>query len=105
MADFLDADDDAITTEKADIEDDIEVNETIEGLESVTVESTARTSRVELIDASMPLVVVYCPYCSFPPEYCEYGVQYSTKCLPWIREHCPEVLGEAKKATGGDGEV
>ena len=41
-----------------------------------------------------PLVVRYCPICSLPPEYCEYGPCFD-KCLPWVTENMPEVLSEA----------
>lgn len=34
---------------------------------------------------------IYCAICGAPPEYCEYGATYD-RCLPWILEHCPEVL-------------
>jgi density-regulated protein len=40
-----------------------------------------------------PLVVRYCPTCSLPPEYCEYGPCFDT-CLPWIVENMPEVLSD-----------
>jgi hypothetical protein len=42
-------------------------------------------------DPRHPLTVVYCPTCSMPPEYCEFGQTFD-KCLPWIRENCPEAL-------------
>jgi len=93
MAEFA-ADNEGILTEK-DADDD-EIHETIEELASATVEDATRKSAIDLIDGSKPLLVVYCPHCSFPPEYCEYGAQYSATCLPGIRENCPEVLGEAK---------
>jgi hypothetical protein len=48
---------------------------------------------VQLIDASKPAEVLYCGVCSMPPEFCEYGSCFD-KCLPWIVEHCPEVLPE-----------
>lgn len=40
-----------------------------------------------------PLIVRYCPTCSLPPEYCEYGPCFDT-CLPWIVENMPEVLSD-----------
>ena len=42
-------------------------------------------------DPRHPLTVVYCPTCSMPPEFCEFGQTFD-KCLPWIRENCPESL-------------
>lgn len=45
------------------------------------------------VDASQPKAMVYCPVCTMPPEFCEYGASFE-KCLPWIKENCPEVLSE-----------
>ena len=44
------------------------------------------------IDVNNPVRVLYCAVCSMPPEYCEYGTCYD-RCLPWIQENCPEILG------------
>ena len=53
----------------------------------------------QLIDGNDPLHVIYCPNCSMPPEYCEYNVpEVFEKCLPWIIEHCPEVLSKSVRA-------
>ncbi len=51
------------------------------------------SSSVEKIDFVNPVIVKYCGICSMPPEFCEFGTCYD-RCLPWIRENCPEVLGE-----------
>lgn len=40
-----------------------------------------------------PLVVLYCPVCSFPPEYCKYSGKFN-QCKPWIAANCPEVYPE-----------
>lgn len=68
----------------------------------------------QMIDIDSPVIVRYCPVCSLPPEYCEFGSCFD-KCLPWILENCPEVLSEEVLArslgnvsleegkTGGDG--
>ena len=29
--------------------------------------------------------------CGLPPEYCQYGPKFQ-QCLPWLREHHPEIL-------------
>jgi len=100
--------------EKADDDDDDEVEKRIEELslqesDDVLAESSAReieavdivrTAEEESaafrtpIDFSNPVTVIYCPHCTFPPEYCEFGPYYAEKCLPWITEHCPELLPE-----------
>jgi hypothetical protein len=33
-----------------------------------------------------PLTVLYCPHCTMPPEYCEYGPCYEERCLPWKQQ-------------------
>ena len=57
-----------------------------------------------------PITVLYCPKCTWPPEFCEYGQFYESHCLPWIMNNCPEILGEqfladklAKANLNGDG--
>jgi len=32
----------------------------------------------------------YCPVCTFPVEYCEFGPNFEL-CKPWIAAHCPEI--------------
>jgi hypothetical protein len=48
---------------------------------------------VAMIDVNDPIVIQYCPTCSMPPEFCEFGTCFD-KCLPWIAQNCPEVLSE-----------
>ena len=63
-----------------------------------TATSTTENTAAKLIDASNPVEVIYCPHCTLPPEYCEYGQLYAEKCRPWIIENMPELLGEARIA-------
>ena len=44
-------------------------------------------------DFSKPKKLKYCPTCTLPPEFCEYGQTFD-KCLPWILENCPEAVSE-----------
>ncbi|KPA79440.1 hypothetical protein ABB37_05278 [Leptomonas pyrrhocoris] len=37
-----------------------------------------------------PIEVLYCPNCSFPAEYCEFGGMME-KCRPWLLEHAAEL--------------
>lgn len=41
-----------------------------------------------------PVEVLYCPNCTFPAEYCEFGGMMD-KCRPWLLEHAAE-LAEAE---------
>lgn len=50
---------------------------------------------IEQIKFDEPVQVVYCPHCTMPVEYCEYSSLYQEKCLPWITENCPEMVGGA----------
>jgi hypothetical protein len=80
-----DAEDEINSSEKAtdEVENVAEVVET-----SVQEAATAPT----MIDASKPVIVTYCPFCSLPCEYCKFGNIYESKCLPWIQENCPAIL-------------
>lgn len=40
---------------------------------------------------SEPIKVQYCPRCTLPPEFCEYG-QLFEECLPWILRNCKTAL-------------
>jgi hypothetical protein len=72
-----------------------EALENVEGenINEISHEKAEGNPSVHLIDASKPNQVLYCGVCSMPPEFCEYGSCFD-KCLPWIVEHCPEVLPE-----------
>lgn len=37
-----------------------------------------------------PVEVLYCPNCTFPAEYCEFGGMMD-KCRPWLLEHAAEL--------------
>ena len=58
-----------------------------------------------LVDASSPLSVAYCPHCSMPPEYCQYGPHFKDKCLPHMQNTMTEealarALGQVSLAGG-----
>mmetsp|Transcript_4893 Transcript_4893/g.7205 ORF Transcript_4893/g.7205 Transcript_4893/m.7205 type:complete len:286 (-) Transcript_4893:832-1689(-) len=38
-----------------------------------------------------PRKVLYCKKCDMPPEYCEYGPDYETHCLPWLKKYHPDL--------------
>lgn len=42
-----------------------------------------------------PLIVVYCPACTLPPEFCQHGPCFE-RCLPWLRENFPQYLSESQ---------
>lgn len=39
----------------------------------------------------VPKSVVYCEVCSYPPEYCEFGLSFK-KCKEWLKESHPELF-------------
>lgn len=47
---------------------------------------------------------IYCGACGMPPEYCEYGPDFESHCLPWIIKNEPE-LHLKLKALRGDTRV
>jgi len=38
----------------------------------------------------VPMTVLYCPVCSLPAEYCEFGPEFE-KCKPWLIKNAPEL--------------
>jgi hypothetical protein len=79
-----------------------------EFIETDIVDRTIVDSLGEMSLSLQPLSVRYCPHCTLPPEYCEFGPCYDN-CLPWITANMPELLQvDSKQATSkvnGDGEV
>ncbi|CAM6046292.1 unnamed protein product [Sphagnum compactum] len=43
-----------------------------------------------------PLEVLYCPVCSLPAEYCEFGPDFE-KCKPWLIKNAPELYPDLVK--------
>jgi len=52
-----------------------------------------------------PVTILYCDACGMPPEYCEYGPDFETHCLPWLKKVHPELLvqlhGNKNPSDGG----
>lgn len=38
-----------------------------------------------------PTIVTYCGVCTFPPEYCEFGLSFK-RCKEWLAENQPELF-------------
>ncbi|CAO1618834.1 unnamed protein product [Parajaminaea phylloscopi] len=55
-----------------------------------------------------PVEVLYCPLCTFPPEYCSFGSSAS-KCKSWLQDKHPdlaeEIYGSGSGAAGGADDV
>lgn len=67
--------------------------------------SQAPASDVILVDYASPKVVSYCPHCSMPTEYCQYGPQFKDRCLPHMQstlteEQLARALGQASLEGG-----
>ncbi|XP_039051318.1 translation machinery-associated protein 22-like [Hibiscus syriacus] len=43
-----------------------------------------------MADKPQPVKVLYCPLCSLPAEYCEFGPDFE-KCKPWLIKNAPEL--------------
>mmetsp|Transcript_9788 Transcript_9788/g.13798 ORF Transcript_9788/g.13798 Transcript_9788/m.13798 type:complete len:256 (-) Transcript_9788:61-828(-) len=41
--------------------------------------------------------VLYCTKCGMPPEYCEYGPDFESHCIPWLQKHHPAVYAKLFK--------
>jgi hypothetical protein len=93
MADFVEDEiiDKNVEEEEVDSEED---EKDVKGKASKSGRKSGRKSDAEEpFDFTKPRKVTYCPTCSLPPEYCEYGQTFE-KCLPWILENCPEAVSE-----------
>lgn len=80
--------------------DDSHIKEDAESVqdEPIVTETHESAAKKELIDLNNPIIVSYCPHCSLPCEFCQFGNIYTTKCLPWIQENCPEILSSLSDA-------
>jgi density-regulated protein len=45
-------------------------------------------------------VVIYCGACGMPPEYCEWGPDYETHCVPWLKKHHASLYEELAATRG-----
>mmetsp|Transcript_771 Transcript_771/g.1417 ORF Transcript_771/g.1417 Transcript_771/m.1417 type:complete len:259 (+) Transcript_771:36-812(+) len=54
-------------------------------------------------DILKPVNVAYCGKCSMPLEYCEYGPDFETHCVPWMKKNHPDVLKQILKEIKGGG--
>ncbi|XP_077211798.1 translation initiation factor SUI1 family protein isoform X2 [Tasmannia lanceolata] len=61
-----------------------------------------------MAEKPQPVRVLYCPICSLPPEYCEFGSDFE-KCKPWLIENAPDLYpnlvkeaNEKEAAKGAD---
>ncbi|XVF89086.1 hypothetical protein PTKIN_Ptkin19aG0102400 [Pterospermum kingtungense] len=43
-----------------------------------------------MAEKPQPVKVLYCPICSLPAEYCEFGPDFE-KCKPWLINNAPDV--------------
>lgn len=48
--------------------------------------------------------MLYCGACGMPPEYCEYGPDFETHCIPWLLKNHPDVHARLKALRTGDGQ-
>jgi density-regulated protein len=45
---------------------------------------------------------IYCGACGMPPEYCEYGPDFESHCLPWLIKNHPTLHAKLKALRGDD---
>mmetsp|Transcript_8220 Transcript_8220/g.15478 ORF Transcript_8220/g.15478 Transcript_8220/m.15478 type:complete len:256 (-) Transcript_8220:3309-4076(-) len=46
--------------------------------------------------------IVYCGECGMPPEYCSYGPDFESHCIPWLQKHHPDMYKELKQKQKDD---
>lgn len=44
-----------------------------------------------MTDVTTPQKVLYCDACGMPPEYCAYGPDFETHCVPWFKGNHPRL--------------
>ncbi|XP_021668461.2 translation machinery-associated protein 22 [Hevea brasiliensis] len=49
-----------------------------------------------MAEKPQPVRVLYCPICSFPAEYCEFGPDFE-KCKPWLIQNAPDLYPDLVK--------
>ncbi|KAK1743084.1 DENR family protein [Skeletonema marinoi] len=49
-------------------------------------------AEVDVQSITTPVTILYCDACGMPPEYCEYGPDFETHCLPWLKKAHPDLL-------------
>lgn len=59
--------------------------------------ATTEVSTGVVEGVTYPIIVQYCPNCTMPPEFCQFGPKYEG-CKPWLREHFPHLLPSAAPA-------
>jgi len=58
----------------------------------------------DILSITKPQTVLYCDACGMPPEYCSYGPDFETHCVPWLKENNPRLFAKLhgnKKAPQG----
>ncbi|KAL7496421.1 hypothetical protein ACHAWT_004612 [Skeletonema menzelii] len=51
-------------------------------------------AEVDIQSITTPTTILYCDACGMPPEYCEYGPDFETHCLPWLKKAHPHLLSK-----------
>ena len=54
-------------------------------------------------EVSYPLLVLYCPKCDVPPEYCSFVKKDLTECKEWLKEASPAMFSELYGDAEDDG--
>ena len=48
----------------------------------------------DILSITKPQTVLYCDACGMPPEYCSYGPDFETHCVPWLKENNPRLFAK-----------
>lgn len=51
-----------------------------------------------MAEKPQPVRVLYCPVCSLPAEYCEFGPDFE-KCKPWLIQNAPDLYPDLLKGS------
>ncbi|KAL3779235.1 hypothetical protein ACHAW5_010373 [Stephanodiscus triporus] len=55
------------------------------------------------VTITTPQSVIYCGACGMPPEYCSYGPDFETHCVPWLKSSHPDIFARLHGIARGAG--
>lgn len=64
-----------------------------------SMEKAGESTTPSLIDASKPIVVLYCGICTMPVEYCGFGAS-ADQCRAWLLENYPDEVSKVTETVG-----
>ena len=77
--------------EKSEKASEKESDELEMGDAATAAQDSTTTISQSMVDFSNPVIIVYCPHCTMPSEYCQFGPLFKEKCLPHMQANMSEI--------------